>query len=152
MWDMQNYEALLCYQLTENIINVKIKKKELELSFNSQKDVLFSMLDEDIQDEVSTHFDEILKRVNRKMFHKLSRLVTNHVKSCNFVNASKVEFTELEFAILNLGPKHVFRDTFGVPDLVSYFEKAAYILKVNGENSPIVNSTLELLKEEHMCH
>ena len=84
------------------------------------------------------------------MFHKLSRLVTNHVKSCNFVNASKVEFTELESAILNLGPKHVFRDTFGVPDLASYFEKAAYILKVNGENSPIVNSTLELLKEEHI--
>ena len=51
---------------------------------------------------------------------------------------------------MNLGPKHVFRDTFGVPDLVSYFEKAAYILKVNGENSPIVNSTLELLKEEHI--
>ena len=52
------------------------------------------------------------------------------MKNCNFVNASKVEFTEIESAILNLGTKHVFRDTFGVPDLVSYFEKAAYLYQM----------------------
>ena len=84
------------------------------------------------------------------MFNKLSRLVTSHVKNSNFVNASKVQFTELETAILSLGPKHVFRDTFGVPDIVSYFEKASYILEKNGENSPLVNGTLDLLKEEHI--
>ena len=77
-------------------------------------------------------------------------MVTSHVKNSNFVNASKVQFTELETAILSLGPKHVFRDTFGVPDIVSYFEKASYILEKNGENSPLVNGTLDLLKEEHI--
>ena len=94
--------------------------------------------------------DGILHRPNHKIFKKIARLVSTHVTSRNFLNVSIVEFNELEVAILNLGPKHVFRNAFKVPDIVSAFEKASYIVKLNGNDTPLVSAHLELLKEEYI--
>ena len=80
----------------------------------------------------------------------MTKLVRESVKNSNFLNISKVEFTDLEISILNLGPKHVFRDFVNVPDITAYFEKAAWVLKREEVDNPVTSATLDCLKEENI--
>ena len=100
--------------MLENIINARLQRKELQ-----------RFIDDNQKDFVSSLPDGILLKVNRRIYGKLTKLVRENVKNSNFINISKVEFTDLEISILNLGPKHVFRDFVSVPDIVAYFENAA---------------------------
>ena len=45
-------------------------------------------------------------------------IVKSKHKFENFLNISIIEITELQIAILNMGPKHLFRDNFHPSDIV----------------------------------
>ena len=92
--------------ITENIVQAKVNRKELE---------------------VSNHLESILTKVNSRLLNKLSRLFEGSHTCKNFINASSYNFTALEIGILNMGPKHVFREDFQVCDIVSFFEKASWV-------------------------
>ena len=53
----------------------------------------------------------------------------------------------LEIAILNMGPKHVFRDNFQPSDIVPYFEREAYkISNEEGVDKELAKSQLNSLR------
>ena len=88
--------------------------------------------------------------MNPVLLNKLSRLFKDSHSCKNFLNASSYEFTDIEIGILNMGPKHVFREDFQVCDIVSFFEKAAWVLAKAGVDDPHSSSSLEKLKQQHI--
>ena len=136
--------------LAENIINARDKKKELQTLIEENKSILMSSLSVEMQPIISDHLESIGKQNNTQIMGKLTRLVKDNTRCSNFLNVSNVQFSELETSILNLGPKHVFRDLVKVPDIVAYFEKASWVLRANDLDSPVVTSSLDLLKEENI--
>ena len=90
--------------MLENIINARLQRKELKRFIDDNQKDFVSGLPDEIGLCVSNHLDGILLKVNRRIDGKLTKLVRESVKNSNFINISKVEFTDLEISILNLGP------------------------------------------------
>ena len=111
--------------ITENIVQAKVNRKELEVSIDREKQCLFSSVNDIIRVQIENHLESILTKVNSRLLNKLSRLFEGSHTCKNFINASSYNFTALEIGILNMGPKHVFREDFQVCDIVSFFEKAS---------------------------
>ena len=137
--------------LIENIVTAKRRKKELQTYIDENSTLLYGMVSDNLQSEISSHLENIVKKVNKKLMKKLVNLVKSKHKCENFLNLSNIEFTELEIAILNMGPKHVFRDNFHPSDIVSYFERAAYkIPSEDGVENELAKSQLNSLKLENI--
>ena len=136
--------------ITENIINAKSKRKELEVLIDKEKQRLYSSLSNELKTEIDDYLSSILTKVNGRLLNKISRLFEETHKCKNFINASSYDFTEIEIGILSMGPKHVFREDFQVCDIVSFFEKASWVLSKAEANDALSSSSLEKLKQQHI--